>query len=198
MAASLWKALVFGVVVAGSIGPIALLIFGTAARRGFVPASYAALGAASADFIYAIAAFTVGALILPLLAAHEAPIRTGSALLLVGLGAWMLVSGVRSRDEAAPPTRASASFLPTFGLTLVNPMTLVFFAGFAPQLPVAGSTGAAAALALALFAGSLLVQLAYAGAGAALGTALPGERWQRALNLAAALGVLAFGLAGLV
>jgi hypothetical protein len=34
----MWKAFVFGAVVAGAIGPIALLIFGTAARQDSPPA----------------------------------------------------------------------------------------------------------------------------------------------------------------
>ncbi|MDP9199667.1 MAG: hypothetical protein M3O07_10725 [Pseudomonadota bacterium] len=60
--------------------------------------------------------------------------------------------------------------------------------------PVAGSFGNATGLAAALFAGSLIVQVAIAGAGAGLGIALPGRRWQRAINAAAAAGILAFGV----
>ena len=47
-------------------------------------------------------------------------------------------------------------------------MTLVIFAGFVPQLPVAGSLGMAAVLALALAAGSAAVGVGFAGAGAAI------------------------------
>ncbi|MGH8250983.1 MAG: hypothetical protein ACREVI_09875 [Steroidobacteraceae bacterium] len=54
MGAAFWKALLFGVVVAGSIGPIALLIFGTAARRGLAAGCFAGLGAALADLVYAL------------------------------------------------------------------------------------------------------------------------------------------------
>jgi hypothetical protein len=64
-------------------------------------------------------------------------------------------------------------------------------------LPVAGSLPIAAALALVLGLGSLAVALAVAAAGAALGAALPGPGWQRAINLASAAGILAFGLTGL-
>ena len=86
----MWKAFAFGVVVAGAIGPIALLIFGTGARQGFGAGAFAGLGAALADLLYALAAFTAGALLLPLLVAHERAIGIGCALLLVGLGATML------------------------------------------------------------------------------------------------------------
>ena len=67
----MWKAFVFGAVVAGAIGPIALLVFGTAARQGFAAGAFAGLGAALADFLYALAAFSIGALVMPLVAAHE-------------------------------------------------------------------------------------------------------------------------------
>jgi threonine/homoserine/homoserine lactone efflux protein len=53
---ALWKAFVFGAVVAGSIGPIALLIFGIAVRQGFAAGAFAGLGAALADLLYALAA----------------------------------------------------------------------------------------------------------------------------------------------
>jgi threonine/homoserine/homoserine lactone efflux protein len=198
MGGALWQAFVFGVVIAAAIGPIALLIFGTAARRGFVAGGFAGLGAALADLLYALAAFSIGAALLPPLAAHETTIRVACALLLVGLGLWMVWQQLQVRVvAAATPQAAGSALLPTFTLTIVNPLTLVVFAGIVPQLPVAGSFGNAAWLAAALFAGSLAVQLAIAGAGAGLGIALPGRQWQRAINAAAAAGILAFGVYGL-
>ena len=167
----MWKAFVFGVVVAGSIGPIALLIFGTGARQGFASGAFAAIGAALADLLYALTAFSIGALILPLLSAHEQAIRVGCALLLVGLGTSMLLRQARADEAPAEPRAAARSLLPTLLLTIVNPMTLVMFAGIVPQLPVAGSFGNAAALAFALAGGSMAVQFGIAGVGAALGQA---------------------------
>lgn len=197
MAAALWKALAFGAVVAGSIGPIALLIFGTAARQGLAAGGFAALGAALADLAYALAAFTAGALVLPLLAAYETATRVACALVLIALGAWMLLSEARSRVLPAPAQGASGRLWPTFGLTIVNPMTVVMFAGIVPQLPVAGSFATAGWLALALCLGSLAVNGLIAAAGAWLGRVLPGAGWRRAISTAAAGGIVAFGVAGL-
>lgn len=194
----MWKAFVFGAVVAGSIGPIALLIFGIAARQGLASGGFAGLGAALADLLFALAAFWIGALVLLLVAAHETAIRVGCALLLVGLGASLLLRQARADDAPIAPRQAAGSLLPVFLLTIVNPMTLVLFAGIVPQLPVAGSFGNAAWLALALSTGSLLVNLVVAGAGAALGSALPGAGTRRAINIVAATGILAFGIYGLV
>jgi len=191
----MWKAFVFGAVVAGSIGPIALLVFGTAAREGFSAGAFAGLGAALADFLYALAAFSIGALLLPLLSAHAQAIEVGGALLLVGLGLSMLLRQSRKSGAAEVPRPAAHALVPTFLLTIVNPMTLVMFAGIVPQLPVAGSFANAALLALA--AGSAAVQFAISGAGAALREAIPGAGWRRAASAAAAAGILAFGVYGL-
>jgi threonine/homoserine/homoserine lactone efflux protein len=194
----MWKAFLFGVIVAGAIGPIALLIFGTGARQGVMAGALAALGAALADFLYALAALLAGALILPYLAGHRSEVETGCALLLVALGTWMLVAQLRAGTAPVVPRPASHAFLPTFLLTAVNPMTFVMFAGVVPQLPVAGSPLAAAGLALALAAGSATVGITIGGIGAALGRALPDERGRRAISAAAATGIIAFGIAGLI
>jgi len=151
----MWKALVFGVVVAAAIGPIALLVFGTGARQGFAAGAFA------------------------------------------GLGAAMLIGQLRLRTVAAAAQPAARSFLPTFGLTIVNPMTLVVFAGIVPQLPVAGSLARAAGLAAVLAAGSAAVGIAIGSCGAALGKTLQSERARRAAPAAAAAGILVFGLYGL-
>lgn len=198
MAGAFWKSLVFGIVLAGSIGPIALLILHTATRHGFRTGFFAGLGAALADLLYALVAFSAGAVLLPLLGAHAQAIRIACAILLVALGLAMLVRGARGPGAPPAPPQAAQALLPTFLLTLVNPMTIVVFAGFMPQLPVAGSVATAAWLASALFLGSLVVQAVLAGAGALVGAALPGAGWRRAINLASAAGILAFGVAGLV
>ncbi len=198
MAGAVWKAFAFGAVVAGSIGPIALLIFGTGARQGFAAGALAGLGAALADFLYALGAFLAGAVLLPLLAAHEPAIRAVCSLLLIGLGAALLVGLLTERAGPEAARLAARAFLPTFLLTIVNPMTFVMFAGIVPQLPVAGSFALAAGLATALATGSAAVNVVIGGAGAALGTALPGARARRAVTAAAACGILGFGIAGLL
>jgi len=193
----MWKAFLFGVIVAGAIGPIALLIFGTGARQGIAAGAFAGLGAALADLAYALAAFSAGALVLPYLAEHDQVIQVGCELLLVGLGAWMLAAQLKAGDAPAAPAAAARSFLSTFLLTVVNPMTFVMFAGVVPQLPVAGSLARASALALALASGSAAVNVAIGGAGAMVGRALPGERARRAVTAAAAAGILGFGIYGI-
>lgn len=194
----MWKAFLFGVIVAGAIGPIALLIFGTGARQGFAAGAFAGLGAALADLLYALAALSAGALVLPYLVEHERAIQVGCGLLLVALGAWMFFRALGAPDLSSASVPAGSAFWPTFLLTVVNPMTFVVFAGVVPQLPVAGSLARAAVLAFALAAGSALVNVAIGGFGAALRRALPGDRGRRAVTAAAAAGIAAFGIYGIV
>ncbi len=197
MSGAFLKSVAFGFAIAASIGPIALLIISTAVSHGLRPGCYAAFGAALADLFYALLAFSAGALILPRLATHATAIRTAAALILIGFAIYMMFrSAVAQGGNPAGP-RAAGMLLPTFLLTLVNPVILVIFAGFVPQLPLAGSLTTAAGLAFGLFFGSLSVQLALAVTGSHLRAALPGRGWRRRISLAGAAGILAFGLIGL-
>ena len=198
MNGAFFKSIVFGLLVAGSIGPIAILIISTAASRGIWHGIFAALGAALADLAYALLAFWVGAWALPLLEAQAHWIHIGSALVLIGFAIAMFRSAVRpGATSPAVAQAALGTLLPTFLLTFVNPMTFAIFVGFVPQLPVAGAPALATWLAFGLFLGSLGVQVAFAAAGRLLGAALPGRGWQRSISLLGAAGILAFGLAGL-
>ncbi|HZC77546.1 MAG TPA: LysE family transporter [Ktedonobacterales bacterium] len=188
----------FGLLVAASIGPIAILILTTAASRGLWPGVFAALGAALADFVYALLAFSAGAWALPLVEAQARAIRIGSSLLLIGFALAMFRQSLRTGSaQPATPRAASGTLLPTFMLTLLNPATFVIFAGFVPQLPVAGAPALALWLAFGLFLGSLIVQLALALSGRLLGATLPARGWQRSIGVTGAAGILAFGIAGL-
>ncbi len=193
----------FGLTLAAAVGPIALLILNYGVSRGFRTAFAAGCGAAGADFIYALLAFAAGAQIVSWLAGNEAGFRRVSSLVLILLGLWMLwracSPGVARRPAAGTvPSAADAArpFTTTFLLTLVNPLTVLVFASFAGQLPLGGSPGAAAALALAVFAGSLMVQTGLALGGAALARVLSNPRWQRLLNGLSGAIIAAFGVYG--
>ncbi len=193
----MWKAFVFGAVVAGAIGPIALLVFGTAARQGFAAGAFAGLGAALADFLYALAAFSIGALVMPLVAAHEKSIAVACALLLIGLGAAMLLRLARgSGGSGHGEARRSGpdADLPAHDR---EPDDARRVRGHRAAAARGGLVREGGGFALALAAGSVAVQLAIAGSGAALGRAMPGENGRRAITAAAAAGIVAFGIYGL-
>lgn len=197
------RSFVFGLTIAAAVGPIALLIVNYGINRGFRAGLAAGCGAAIADLLYAIVAFLAGAQILPWLADHETLFRRISSAVLLLLGLWMLWAALRHTVRAAAAkgpaagTRAGSPFMTTFLLTIVNPLTVLLFAGFAGQLPLGGSVRAAVLLALAVCLGSLIVQTAFAAGGAALAQVLGDIRWQRLMNGLSGLVVAAFGLRGL-
>jgi threonine/homoserine/homoserine lactone efflux protein len=194
-------ALVFGFSLAIAIGPIALLIVHNGVNHGLRVAVLAALGAATADLVYAWLAFAVGSEVINALTAYEDFIRTSSALLLMAIGAWLVWMTLRLRTagSSAPPAyRAAPGFWVTLGLTLSNPLTLVIFFGFAGQLSPGGDSSSATYYALCVFVGSLVVQLALALLGASIGKWLANTRVIGVLNFASGIAIIAFGVRGLI
>lgn len=195
------KAFLFGITIAMAIGPIALLVVSTAMGHGFFAGSRIALGAALADLTLAGVAFTAGEAVTAALTGIGPALPVFSALVLIGFGAWMVRSARRSApDGVAGPGATGArpiGTLATLMLTLANPLTIIGFVAFALSgLPRMGADGIAAH-ALAVFLGSLIIQLSLAGTGAGLRLVL-GPAAIRALNLASGLGIAGFGIHGLI
>jgi len=193
-------ALVFGFSLAIAIGPIALLIIHNGINHGLPVAVRSGVGAATADLIYSLLAFAVGGGILAALTSHAQLIRIVSALMLIGIGAWMALRskasielGVNSRSSALSP-----GFWTTLGLTLANPLTLVIFIGFAGQLSPGGDSLEMLYYSACIFVGSLVVQMGLALLGASIGKWLANPRVIAVLNFASGVAIAAFGLRGLI
>ena len=197
--ASMLKCLLFGFTIALAVGPIALLIVNYGVRRGFASAARSALGAGLADLSYAVIAFVAGDLLVARIEAHRTLFELTAACVLVGFGAYMLSGALRAQGgmHALESSGTGNELATTYSLTMLNPLTIVAFAGFAGQLPLAGSTLRAIVLALAVFLGSIVVQLFLALTGAQLGRRLTSPAVLRALNAASGIGIIAFGLVGL-
>lgn len=192
-------ALLFGATLGVAVGPIALLITNTGLRYGAWAGVRAGLGAATADFFYALVAFTAGAALAPALDANREPIELGAALLLIGFGAWMLRGALTA--QSAPMEKGAAPgrpFLTTLSLTIVNPLTVLLFMGFTAHLPTDPDTVTVLLAAACLFLGSLSMQMVFALGGAGLARVLKNPAVIRRLNIASALGIVAFGVAGLI
>jgi len=101
--------------------------------RGFTSAARSAFGAGFADMTYAIVAFVAGDLLVARLEAHRALYEIGAACLLVIFGGCMLWSALRARAaiRAASPDASRNELVTTYALTIINPLTIVAFAGFA-------------------------------------------------------------------
>jgi arginine exporter protein ArgO len=179
------KALLAGIVagygIAVPVGPITLLIVDTAMRRGFRIAFAAALGAASADLLYASAAAVAGLALAARLEPHARFLRLAGAATLAAIAVYRAVALLRARWSRVPPgvpgaargwVRTYATYL---GLTLTNPITVTYFAALIVGLQgdTLGGGGAKALFVAGAFAASLSWQTLLAAPGGVLHRRLP-------------------------
>jgi threonine/homoserine/homoserine lactone efflux protein len=183
--------------IAIPVGAVAILIVNTAIGCGFPTGFMAGAGAATADFAYALVASAAGAALAALLEPFSAPLRTVSGLVLIGLAAVGL-AGVRRAMEAeegqvgaCSPLRMYARFV---GITLINPLTVVYFTAFILGRGTAGL--AQTPLAMAAFVlGAGLASLSWQTLLAALGGVVGRHLTPRFRGLATVAGnLLVLGL----
>jgi arginine exporter protein ArgO len=187
-----------GLGIAVPVGAIAVLIVDLAMRRGFARAVPAAMGAASADLTYAAVAAVAGIAVASALEPYERRIELVSASVLAVIAAYRMlrlfrpVDVDRRRGTGDGPLRTYAGFL---GLTLVNPLTVTYFAalilGLGPE--TLGSGPDRAAFVVGAFTASAAWQLVLAAAGAILHHRLP-ERARLATAIVGNLLIAALAL----
>ncbi|MFI2190406.1 LysE family transporter [Streptomyces sioyaensis] len=184
-----------GYALAVPVGALAVLLVSLTARTSFRTGAAAALGVASADGLYALAAVAGGAALSRAVAPVAGPLRSLGAALLLGMAVRTAVRALRQRgtpdgperDVLGHPARAYAAFL---GLTLINPWTVVYFSA----LVLAGGAGTLrtgvagpAAFVAAVLTASASWQLFLAAGGAVLGRALTGPRGRLVTALVSAV-----------
>lgn len=192
----------FGISLAIAIGPIALLIIHNGLNHRIGVALRSAFGAATADLLYSLVAFIIGARVIAALSTHERAIHVVSGAALIGVGLWLAARAMRpaqrSDEIGGQANPKGAGFWVTLVLTLANPLTLAIFLGFAGQLSLSGDSGAAVFLSFCVFMGSLLVQVMFALLGVSLGKWVTDRRAIGVLNFASAVAIIAFGLKGVL
>jgi arginine exporter protein ArgO len=170
--------------IAIPVGAIAVLIVLTAARESFQAGLAAGLGAASADVVYATVAVVAGAALSAPLAGVERTLHLVGGIVLVLIAALGLVRAFRARPSEAhdlelKPLATYARFL---GLTLINPLTVVYFA----SIVLGNAAGLSSAEAVAFVAGVGLASASWqtllATTGALAGRVLV-DRWRLATSL---------------
>ncbi|RQU33788.1 lysine transporter LysE [Burkholderia cenocepacia] len=190
----------FGLMIALSVGPVALMIANYGMRAGTATGVRAAIGVAVADGCYAVVAFTIGALLAGTLASHLSLFRLVGACVLLAMGARMLWQALRDRrrtlDGDVPPPPGNRPFMSMFFVTLANPLTILLFYGYATA--AAGAHRHWLLGAACVFAGSLAGQLVFAFGGSAIGRFVKSPAWLAASHGVAALVVLGYGVAGLM
>ncbi len=215
--------MIAGYGVAIPVGAIAVLVAGLAARTGLRTGVAAALGAATADGLYAAAAVLGGAALTVFITPLATPLRWAAAVVLLLLAAWTACSaGSPSLSPAGPPASSTAgsdsapparprgacsrssnparwrrgpatAYLSVLGLTLLNPATVVYFAALVVGR---GGTGGGAWFVAGAFFASATWQLLIAVTGALAGRTLTSPRAQRlsTLTSSAVIAALAIGL----
>ncbi len=198
----LLSGIVLGFTVAAPLGPVNIAVIRRGLASGFTPAWLLGLGAAIADAVYVILVFIGLAPIFE----HSFAFR----LAMWGIGGAFLiylgVSGMQARQSLSmsiePPARAELHpFVTGFGITMLNPMTVVswaaiggaFFAMFAVDASIANGI----ALAISVFVGSIL----WSGSVALVihfARRLVNERMLRVVSVVASLALIAFGVGFLV
>lgn len=184
----------FGIAI--PVGAIAVLIVQVGVRCGFWCAASAGAGAATADLAYSVLAVTGGATLAGSIAAFQQPLRWASA----GILATIAVVGLqRARVQpaaaaAAPPARSeyAGTYARFLGLTIVNPLTVVYFATIVLGSGVANGLTArqGATFALGAFLASLCWQTLLAATGGLTRSKLP-RRFHATASTAGHLLVLA-------
>jgi arginine exporter protein ArgO len=202
--------LLAGYAIAVPVGPIAVLIVETGLRRGFRTAAAAGAGAASADGFYATLAGLLGGALASAIAPVIVPARILGAALLVVIAVRGLVGAIpgarreatgdadapRGPDAGAVDRRETSplrTYLLFLGLTIINPVTFLYFAALILGLPAAASGDGRVLFVIGAFGASLSWQLLLAFAGSLLHGRLP-DRIQaltRALGSVIVLGFAA-------
>ncbi|GGR50573.1 LysE family transporter [Streptomyces roseolus] len=193
--------LLAGYGIAIPVGAVGAHLVAVAARSPWRTGAGAALGIAAADGAYALVAVVGGAALVPLLAPVATPLRWVSALVLLALAAASARTALHAHRAGTPaedrpvtaPHRAFWTFL---GITVLNPMTVLYFTALVLGGHATTGPAEAAVFVAAAFAASASWQLLLAAAGTLLGRALAGARARLLTGLAssALITVLAVGL----
>ena len=119
--------------IAIPVGAIAILIVELGLRQGFWAGFAAGAGTATADLVFASTAALAGHALASVLAPYAGALRLAGAAVLMGLGAWGLWRLARSKKPepggATPLKERPLTIYTRFvGLTLLNPLTVTYFA----------------------------------------------------------------------
>jgi arginine exporter protein ArgO len=180
--AALVAGLLAGYGIAVPVGAVATYLVSLTARTSLRTGACAALGVASADGLYALAATVGGTALAGALRPVLGPLRWASALVLAVRGVVSALRHWREHRLTSRPDRPvpgpGRAYLGLLGITLLNPTTVIYFAALVLGTRAAHAVPPLqqAVFVLAAFAASASWQLLLAGGGALLGRALTGLR----------------------
>lgn len=203
MTAALLAGLLAGYGIAMPVGAVATYLVTVTARTSARVGAAGALGVASADGLYALVAVLGGAALTGLISAVAAPLRWASAVILVVLAgriAWTAVRDHRS-GESAPAaqttTGAGRAYTSLLAITLLNPVTVLYFSALVlgSQANGLGGPAESAVFVIAAFAASASWQLVLVAGGVALGRVLTGRTGRLVTGLVSSAVILGLTVA---
>ncbi|HEU5416613.1 MAG TPA: LysE family transporter [Streptosporangiaceae bacterium] len=222
MSAALVAGLVAGYGIAMPVGAVGAYLVALTARTSLRTGACAALGVASADGLYALISVTGGAALAPAIRPVTLPLHWASVVVLVALAGRGAVTAIAAHRRqrvtrgtgcadrtdrgdrelrSRSPVRA---YLGLLGITMMNPVTIIYFAALvlASQGTVPGGAapdhGARAVFVLAAFTASASWQLLLAGGGVLLGRVLTGPRGRLGTALVSSAVILGLAVQQLV
>lgn len=193
MIPALVAGLAAGYGIAMPVGAIGAYVVALTARTSLRTGAAAALGIATADGVYALIAVCGGAVLAPVLYSVAVPLRRGSAAVLIALAIYGAVTAIRryrrrqdSEENRSTAPRAFRAYLGLWGMTMMNPLTVIYFAALVLGRQSTAASGYAdqAVFVVAVFAASASWQLTLAGSGAFLGRVLTGPRGRLITSIA--------------
>lgn len=202
MTAALVAGLLAGYGVAMPVGAISALLISLTARTGLRVGAAAAMGVATADGLYAAAAVLGGAALARAIEPVGTPLRWVAGVVLIALAARTATAAIRQhrspttargREGLGTPRRAYVGLL---GLTLLNPMTIVYFGALVLGRQATGPLTATEEVlfVVAAFMASASWQLAVATGGSLVARVLTGPRGRLATALVSSAVIVALAV----
>jgi threonine/homoserine/homoserine lactone efflux protein len=165
--------------IAIPVGAISLLIVQVGMKCGFRCGASAGAGAATADLLYSVLAVVAGAGLAQALEPVGTPVRWASGAVLAAMAVAGLLRARREplTTETTIPSRGeyAATYAKFLGLTVINPMTVVYFTAFVLGLGVASDFNLTegALFVTGVFGASLSWQTLLAAMGSFAGQRMP-------------------------
>lgn len=120
------RGLLIGVLFSAPVGPVNVMCIREAFQFGYRVGLAAALGAVTADVLFATAAAFGLTAIADLVTGHALAFQTVAALCLIGIG-WRVATAPPRVDLDAAPVSARRAALTGFAMTASNPTTILGF-----------------------------------------------------------------------
>jgi threonine/homoserine/homoserine lactone efflux protein len=195
------KGLVFGVTMAAIPGPIFFLIVQRTLADGALTGLACALGAVTADTVYALLAVIGLACVAQFLIVYQSWLTLVGGFFLLYLGISTYRRKLVLKTVALDDTRLTAAWFSTFLLTLTNPVTIISYSIIFAGLGLVGTAESNYLSSLSLIGGVILGASSVA---ALLVTFVSSFRQQLSpyalniINKTASIVLIGFGLAALI